>query len=103
MIHPLAALVASPDLHHPHLTLIDRAVLGLLCSSHPGGSVKDLALALNQSKPAIVRALDKLVSHRLAMRHEHPVDRRLVCIHPTPLGRETDDRTMAVMQQACVP
>lgn len=49
-------------------------------------TVRGLAAALNVSKPAITRAIDRLTEFGLAKRKVDPLDRRSVLVQRTPTG-----------------
>ena len=51
-----------------------------------GQTVRGLAAALNVSKPAITRALDRLAEFDLVRRKTDPLDRRSVLVQRTPKG-----------------
>lgn len=68
------------------MTCRQIAVL-LMISAHPGNSVKQLAAALDLSKPAVTRANDKLVELGLITRTTSKLDRRQVELSVTKLGR----------------
>ncbi|HEX2314499.1 MAG TPA: MarR family transcriptional regulator [Thermomonospora sp.] len=69
------------------LFLVDRA------PSPP--ALHELADGLGLSLAATGRAVDALVRHTLAERHEDPLDRRVKRITPTPAGRELVARVCA--------
>ena len=71
----------------PDLTLRQLAVL-LNIYLEPDGrhTVRGLAAALNISKPAITRALDRLEDLAFAKRQIDPLDRRSVLARRTPAG-----------------
>ncbi len=59
----------------------------LTCYLHEGNhTVRGLAAALNVSKPAITRALDRLEEFDLAHRKPDPADRRSVLVSRTTKG-----------------
>lgn len=59
----------------------------LICYLHDGPhTVRGLAAALNVSKPAITRALDRLGEFDLARRKVDPADRRSVLVQRTMKG-----------------
>ncbi|MDE2005006.1 MAG: MarR family transcriptional regulator [Rhodospirillales bacterium] len=59
----------------------------LTCYLHEGNhTVRGLAAALNVSKPAITRALDRLAEFDLASRKPDPADRRSVLVGRTTKG-----------------
>ena len=53
-----------------------------------GNSVGDIAASLGLSKPAVTRAVDKLVECDLLSREQAKLDRRLVVLQPTRAGRK---------------
>ena len=68
-----------------NMTCRQIAVL-LMISAHPGHSVKQLAAALDLSKPVIVRACDKLLELGLITRSTLRADRRQVELNVTKAG-----------------
>jgi len=66
-------------------TLRQLAVL-LHAQRHPGQSVLDIAAACRISKPAVMRAIDRLADHRLVDRVTDGEDRRRRCISATTAG-----------------
>lgn len=55
-------------------------------ATHPGLSTAAVARSLGLSKPAITRAIDRLVAERLAASEEDPSDRRRVRLTATARG-----------------
>ncbi len=49
-------------------------------------TVRGLAAKLNISKPAVTRALDRLVEFDLVRRKDDPLDRRSILVQRTPAG-----------------
>jgi DNA-binding MarR family transcriptional regulator len=80
----LAASVASdgPDLSARQLTVFLKVYLEP-ATEH---TVRGLAGALNVSKPAITRALDRLTEYDFAKRETDKSDRRSVIVRRTPKG-----------------
>ncbi len=80
----LAASVASdgPDLSARQLSVFLKVYL------EPGTehTVRGLAKALNVSKPAITRAIDRLEEFEFAKRQKDPNDARSVIVRRTPKG-----------------
>lgn len=79
----IVALVRSdgPDLSARQLAVLLTVYLG-----EGPHTVRGLAAALNVSKPAITRALDRLGELDLARRKVDPADRRSVFVERTPKG-----------------
>lgn len=79
----LLKIVSDPK--QPDLSLRQLCAL-IHVNDRPGVSVRDLAAALEVSKPAITRALDRLGELDLAHRTASKEDRRLVCVRATTKG-----------------
>ncbi len=63
------------------------ALLTVHLDRPPGGhTVRGLAELLNVSKPAVTRAIDRLMEFDLVLRDDDPADRRSVLIKTTPTG-----------------
>lgn len=77
------ALVQKGD----DLTLRQCAVLLRVATEAAPQTVRGMAAALNISKPAITRALDRLAKEGLAARVVDPADRRSVHVQLTENGR----------------
>lgn len=65
-------------------------------------TVRGLAAALNVSKPAITRALDRLGEFDLARRRVDPLDRRSVLVEKTDKGRRYLAELRRVMGEAAM-
>ncbi|QDH13938.1 MarR family transcriptional regulator [Formicincola oecophyllae] len=84
----------------PDLSARQMAVF-LTCYVRDGAhTVRGLAQALNVSKPAITRALDRLAALGLALRKEDPMDRRSVLVQRTPKGAAYLRRLRQIMRCA---
>ena len=70
----------------PDLTARQMAVLLLVYMTEAPHTVRGLAEALNISKPAVTRALDKLGKLEYLRRKEDEFDRRSVLVQPTVKG-----------------
>ena len=80
------AIVRLVQREDPELTTLQFAVL-LICNEESGPhTVRGLAARLNVAKPAITRAVDRLVQFNLARRVDDPQDRRSVHIAGTGTG-----------------
>ncbi|MDR3524754.1 MAG: MarR family transcriptional regulator [Acetobacteraceae bacterium] len=66
-------------------------------------TVRGLAAALNISKPAISRSLDRLCELGLAARDPDPRDRRSVLVVPTDVGRDYVTALRDLLQEAARP
>lgn len=77
-------VVADPEM--PDLTLRQLGVLMRVEASKKALSVKDMAPALNVSKPAITRAIDRLADLGLVDRRGGTMDRRLIEVRATAKG-----------------
>lgn len=84
----------------PDLTSRQTAVLLTVYLQDTPQTVRGLASALNVSKPAITRALDRLERYQLTRRMTDPEDRRSVIIQRTPEGNRYLTRLRAKMSQA---
>lgn len=88
MLHVLmGTLVASvssdsPDLTARQLTVFLKVYLELGVEH----TVRGLAAELNVTKPAITRALDRLVEFDFAKREKDPNDRRSILVRRTQTG-----------------
>ena len=69
------------------LTIRQLAVLVQLYVLNQQGSVRDFAAALNLSKPAVTRALDRLEEIDLLRRNTSKDDRREIELLKTPKGQ----------------
>jgi DNA-binding MarR family transcriptional regulator len=70
----------------PDLSARQMAVLLTCYTPDAPHTVRGLALALNVSKPAITRALDRLSEFEFVRRKVDPADRRSVLVQRTPKG-----------------
>ncbi|HET9149222.1 MAG TPA: MarR family transcriptional regulator [Alphaproteobacteria bacterium] len=88
----------------PDLTMRQMALLLTVYMKAPPHTVRGLAAALNVSKPAVVRALDRLEELGFARREEDPEDGRNVLVNRTVQGsvylRETGDLIAAAALKA---
>ena len=88
----------------PDLTMRQMALLLTVYLKPPPHTVRGLAAALNVSKPAVVRALDRLEELGFARREEDPGDGRNVLVNRTVQGsvylRETGDLIAAAALKA---
>ncbi len=80
------ALVASVRGDESDLSARQFAVMLLVYTTNPPHTVRGLAGALNVSKPAITRALDRLGRLDFARRKRDPADGRNVLIQRTVKG-----------------
>ena len=83
------AIVESVRREAPDLSARQMALLLTVYLSPPPHTVRGLALALNVSKPAVTRALDRLSEFGLVRRKVDEDDRRSVLIQRTVKGRKT--------------
>ncbi len=79
-------MVQSVRSDGPDLTARQMAVLLTVYLTPPPHTVRGLAQALNVSKPAITRALDRLGQYGFTRRKTDPDDRRNVLIQRTVKG-----------------
>ncbi|HTI85095.1 MAG TPA: MarR family transcriptional regulator [Alphaproteobacteria bacterium] len=83
----------------PDLTMRQMAVVLTVYLKPPPHTVRGLAAELNVSKPAVVRALDRLEELDFVRRREDPEDKRNVLIERTVKGsvylREAGDMIAA--------
>ena len=77
------ALIAGSD---TEITVRQAGVLALAVSRPGEQTVASLAAALNISKPAVTRSLDRLRNLGLAHRRISERDKRIVLIDPTAAG-----------------
>ena len=80
------ALVESVRRDTPDLTARQLAVLLTVYIGDPPHTVRGLATALNVSKPAITRALDRLSEYGFVRRRTDEADRRSVLVLRTVKG-----------------
>ncbi|MEE8444648.1 MAG: MarR family transcriptional regulator [Alphaproteobacteria bacterium] len=80
------AVVEGVRRDSPDLTARQLAVLLIVYVSEPPHTVRGLAAALNVSKPAITRAIDRLSELNLVRRRIDEADRRNVLIQRTVPG-----------------
>jgi DNA-binding MarR family transcriptional regulator len=95
-----AVTVAQVRDEFPDFTSRQTAVLLNVYLQDTPQTVRGLASALNVSKPAITRALDRLESYQLTKRQTDPEDRRSVLIQRTPEGTRYLSRLRGKMSQA---
>lgn len=76
--------VADADM--PDLSARQLAVLLTVYTTEGPHTVRGLAAALNVSKPAITRALNRLETLRIARRQVEPLDRRSIVVLRTREG-----------------
>jgi len=81
--HTISALVRREE---PDLTSLQLGVFLICYLSDDKQSVRGLAVRFRVSKPAISRALDRLIQLRLARRQTDPSDRRSTLVAQTPKG-----------------
>lgn len=77
------------------IDLTPRQLLLLMECSEGPRTVRALAAAMNVSKPAISRAVDKLVAAEFVRRNDDPADRRSVLMALRPNGTEFLARLMS--------
>ncbi len=80
------AIVESVRREAPDLSARQMALLLTVYLTPPPHTVRGLAIALNVSKPAITRALDRLGEYGLVRRKIDETDRRSVLIQRTVKG-----------------
>lgn len=80
------AVVEGVRRDSPDLTARQLAVLLIVYVAEPPHTVRGLAAALNVSKPAITRAIDRLSELNLVRRRIDEADRRNVLIQRTVQG-----------------
>jgi DNA-binding MarR family transcriptional regulator len=80
------AIVESVRRDAPDLSARQMALLLTVYLSPPPHTVRGLAVALNVSKPAVTRALDRLGEYGLVRRKVDDADRRSVLIQRTVKG-----------------
>jgi DNA-binding MarR family transcriptional regulator len=94
------ALVGTVRRCGPEMSSRQFAVF-LICHHEDGfHTVRDLSARLGVSKPAITRALDRLVELGLARRISDPRDRRSVLVQRTAKGVEFLAELRALLQEA---
>jgi DNA-binding MarR family transcriptional regulator len=88
LLHVLKdTLVASVASDGPDFTARQLSVfLKVYLEAGTDHTVRGLAAALNISKPAITRALDRLAEYDFTKRETDPSDRRSVIVKRTPKG-----------------
>ncbi|HIJ62499.1 MAG TPA: MarR family transcriptional regulator [Rhodospirillaceae bacterium] len=98
------AIVESVRREAPDLSARQMALLLTVYLSPPPHTVRGLAIALNISKPAVTRALDRLGEFGLVRRKLDDTDRRSVLIQRTVKGsvflREFGDIIVAAAAKA---
>lgn len=80
-------ICASVRSDAPDLSARQMAILLAVALNEGMHTVRGLAAALNISKPAISRSLDRLCELGLAGREDDPRDRRSVLVVPSESGR----------------
>jgi DNA-binding MarR family transcriptional regulator len=80
------AIVESVRRDAPDLSARQMALLLTVYLTPPPHTVRGLAIALNVSKPAVTRALDRLSEYGLVRRKIDEADRRSVLIQRTVKG-----------------
>jgi len=80
------ALVTTVRQDRPDLTARQLAVLLTVYMTAPPHTVRGLAMALNVSKPAVTRALDRLGSFGFVKRKQDEADKRNVLVQRTVKG-----------------
>ncbi|NNG04635.1 MAG: MarR family transcriptional regulator [Inquilinus sp.] len=80
------ALVESVRRDGPDLSARQMAILLTVYLTEPPHTVRGLAQALNVSKPAVTRALDRLGELGFARRKQDETDRRNVLVQRTVKG-----------------
>jgi len=80
------ALTESVRIEAPDLGARQMAILLTIYLTPPPHTVRGLAARLNISKPAVTRAIDRLVEFQLARRKPDDADRRSVLINRTVKG-----------------
>jgi len=80
------AIVESVRRETPDLTARQMALLLTVYLTAPPHTVRGLAAALNISKPAVTRALDRLGKFGLVRRKREEADRRSVVVERTVTG-----------------
>lgn len=83
----LAKLCALPLVDRYSLTVRQIATLDLICTTHAGKSVMDVADTLNIGRPSVSRALDKLGDAGFVTRAQDGRDHRKIVVQPTAQGR----------------
>lgn len=70
----------------PDLTARQLATFMICYLENEAQTVRGLAAKLNVSKPAVTRALDRLVQFDLVRRKDDPLDRRSILVQRTQTG-----------------
>ncbi|WP_158803953.1 MarR family transcriptional regulator [Acidisoma sp. L85] len=83
LLSSVLGMVRTKD---PDLSMRQLAVLLTAHTAETRQTVRGLAAALDVSKPAITRALDRLTEHALVRRVIDPGDRRSVLVDVTKSG-----------------
>ena len=81
--HSIAELVRREG---PDLTARQLATFLICYLDSEAQTVRGLAAQLNISKPAVTRALDRLVEFDLVRRKDDPLDRRSILVQRTQTG-----------------
>jgi DNA-binding MarR family transcriptional regulator len=97
-----ATIVALVRRDGPDLSARQLAVFLICYLLEEGHTVRGLAAALNVSKPAITRALDRLTDLDLARRKVDPADRRSVLVQRTLKGSSFMRDLTTIMGEAMV-
>ena len=87
----------------PDLSARQLAVLLTCYLESEAQTVRGLAAALDVSKPAITRALDRLAEFDLIRRKTDPADRRSVLVQRTPKGTSFIRDLRGIMKDAAKP
>ncbi len=85
----------------PDLTTRQLAVLLHVALEPPPHTVRGLAEALQISKPAVTRALDRLGTAGFLLRQRDPRDRRSVLVCVTPPGQDFLAELDGLLRSAC--
>ncbi len=98
--HAIVALVRRDE---PDLSARQLGVF-LTCYLDPQPqTVRGLAAALDISKPAVTRAVDRLAAFELVVRKPDPADRRSVLIARTPAGTAFLRELRTILRTAAAP
>ena len=99
-----SAIVQSVRLDAPDLSARQLALLLTVYMVEPPHTVRGLAQTLNVSKPAITRAVNRLIELQLVRRKTDEADRRSVLIQRTVRGsvflRELGELVVAAARQS---
>ncbi len=97
-----AVLVSMVRDERPDLSMRQLALLLTVYTRPPPHTVRGLARALNISKPAVTRALDRVCGLELARRKRDQADRRNVLIQRTVKGSVYLSELAEVIAEAAV-